>query len=669
MMAILLLLLSALGAGYVGLAPPIFIFMDGGAEGTFAEGDPTLEQLLPDNDGDETFADAYRFSAVEGQLLAISVTSDVAVYVALQDPDGVLLSGAGQSGDQTDVRIRQMILHSGDYTVVVNSYFGHPGSYSLQLQEGTPEDLQLMSDAMPIDAMLQSEQQISDQILLSERIFRTFAIDVPAGTTVLNIDATSGFNIDLFSRYGMQILNSYNDEPDYSADGPSGDETLRITPVSDPPLREGRYFIDVVAMVPAQERSGWPPIDFQIRAALERTDIAEVLVHVQDAPSDPEDLVTGMYATTLGGDEPQLARIDPLEAPVQFWQVEVPPGARSLEIRTYEASGRLDIVAMPPGWAVPDSVVGLLGAPHRATTARDNERLIIDFRTFPPLVPGSYTIGVLDLYSQVASDYRIMASVDGALPVPPAYEIPDPEELAELSPLQRAIRATVQISLSLEEGGLEVGSGTILTPDGLILTNHHVIGHCGEGSHHLFGCVGDVYRYADSRPLDIYVAVSNEHESYAVQQFVVHTVRTMPDFDLAIVQVVSDLEGRPIEGNLPYIPMATALGNIGIGDEVSAIGFPTVAGLGSRISLTLTRGVVTGFTEDRGQRVLLNVDADIARGNSGGALVNADGVLVGVPSNTHVRQDAGERQDFARSLNLLPDEWLELLAEHGAEIH
>ena len=82
----------------------------------------------------------------------------------------------------------------------------------------------------------------------------------------------------------------------------------------------------------------------------------------------------------------------------------------------------------------------------------------------------------------------------------------------------------------------------------------------------------------------------------------------------------------------------------------------------------MTRGYVTGFTDDRGQRVLINIDANIGGGNSGGAMVNEDGVLVGVPSNQNVDHERGERQDFARALNLVPDEWLELLEEHGADI-
>ena len=640
------------------------LHLGGQVEGMFAEGDLGLEVLIPANAGDATYADGFRFRASAGDIVSLNLMSDVTSYLALLNSDGQLVAGDGIRGDQTTTRIVRLLPTAGEYAVVANSYHGAEGTYVLSLSPATEADIQSLSNEMPVDGILTSDDLLSGRIEVDERIFRTYVVDVPPSTEELTIHTRSDDNVDLFVRYGLQILQSYNVEPDFRSDGPDGDEAVRINAFTDPPLREGRYFIDVAALIPAEARTGTGQIPFEIMASL-----AESTVVVADAPPlEDEDVIVGAFGSDLTGGDRVAARIDPALSPVQIWPVLVPPGAERLEVRTYGATGRLDVIATPPGMNLPTSTWDFFTVPHRAITAADNERLVVDTRTLPPIRPGLYTIAVFDLASGDASDYRIEAAIDATLSGWPVWTDGWMDDYDELSVLQRAALATVQLSLSVGEEGGSSGSGTLLTSDGLILTNHHIIGECNEGSSYLYGCAGQVYRYPDGRPVNVYVGLANGFDSTAQQHFVAQVIRTDPDRDLALLQILSDLDGRPLSAPLPTMPLATSGSAVATGDAISAIGYPGVAGIGSRIRLSLAEGSVNGFTDDQGERVLANVDASVARGNAGGALVRNDGVLVAVPSNTHVRYDLGERQGFARTLNLLPPDWIDLLAAHGADL-
>jgi S1-C subfamily serine protease len=206
-----------------------------------------------------------------------------------------------------------------------------------------------------------------------------------------------------------------------------------------------------------------------------------------------------------------------------------------------------------------------------------------------------------------------------------------------------------------------------VTPDGIILTNYHVVGAC-QPSEHLMGCSGDPFARPDGLPAEIFVGVSDASQSSSQQRYIAQVIRTLPEADLALVQIVTDLEGRPPQLPVPFAPLAVGPGAVELGEPVHAIGYPSIASAGGRISLTVTQGIVTGFTDDHGHRALINIDANIAHGNSGGALIDAEGRLVGVPSNNVFDPQAGERQNFARPLTLMPQSWVDLLREHAADI-
>jgi serine protease Do len=159
-----------------------------------------------------------------------------------------------------------------------------------------------------------------------------------------------------------------------------------------------------------------------------------------------------------------------------------------------------------------------------------------------------------------------------------------------------------------------LGSGIIVSQDGYILTNNHVV----EG--------------AD----EVKVALPDEKTVYDAS-----VVGTDPQTDIAVVKVAAE--------NLQSITFADS-GKIEVGDVTLAIGDPF--GVGQ----TVTMGIVSA--KDRGGIGITNyedfiqTDASINPGNSGGALVDAEGRLVGI--NTAILSRTGGNQGigFAVPVNL-----------------
>jgi Do/DeqQ family serine protease len=146
-----------------------------------------------------------------------------------------------------------------------------------------------------------------------------------------------------------------------------------------------------------------------------------------------------------------------------------------------------------------------------------------------------------------------------------------------------------------------LGSGVLVSPEGYLLTNQHVI----EG--------------AD----DIEVTLVDGRSALA------KVVGTDADSDLALLKV-------SLDGPIPSIPLGD-IGRLSVGDPVLAIGNPF------NVGQTVTSGIVSAL--DRNQLGLsaienfIQTDAAINPGNSGGALVDAQGQLIGI--NTAIFSRSG----------------------------
>jgi len=161
------------------------------------------------------------------------------------------------------------------------------------------------------------------------------------------------------------------------------------------------------------------------------------------------------------------------------------------------------------------------------------------------------------------------------------------------------------------EGGRALqgaGSGVIITPDGYIVTNNHVIKGASE----------------------IEVTLNN-NKTYTAE-----VIGSDPAFDIALIKV------KP-EGELDYIPFGDS-DNAEIGEWVLAVGNPF------NLKSTVTAGIVSAKARDlnvndSSPQSFIQTDAAINPGNSGGALVNINGELIGI--NTAITSPSGSYIGYA----------------------
>ena len=142
------------------------------------------------------------------------------------------------------------------------------------------------------------------------------------------------------------------------------------------------------------------------------------------------------------------------------------------------------------------------------------------------------------------------------------------------------------------------GSGVIISPDGHIVTNNHVIAKANQLS-----------------------VTMNNNKTYEAT-----VVGTDPTSDIALIKVET-------EDPLPYLVFGDS-DNVKIGEWVLAVGNPF------NLTSTVTAGIVSAKARNLGRnQSFIQTDAAVNPGNSGGALVNTNGELVGI--NTAITSQTG----------------------------
>ena len=155
------------------------------------------------------------------------------------------------------------------------------------------------------------------------------------------------------------------------------------------------------------------------------------------------------------------------------------------------------------------------------------------------------------------------------------------------------------------------GSAVMIRSDGILVTNCHVI-----------------VNTRTSRPYDeLYLSLSSDGETTTTpNRYRVTLLMMNKDYDLALLRIDSDAAGKPVSKSLTF--PSVELGDstkIKLLEDLFIIGFPEKGGA----SVTVNRGVVEG------RDILGNwikTDARVIHGNSGGAAVNGEGRLIGIPT-------------------------------------
>lgn len=142
------------------------------------------------------------------------------------------------------------------------------------------------------------------------------------------------------------------------------------------------------------------------------------------------------------------------------------------------------------------------------------------------------------------------------------------------------------------------GSGVIVSPDGYIVTNNHVIAHANQ-----------------------LTVTLNNNKTYEAS-----VVGTDPNSDIALLKIEANQ-------TLPYLAFGDS-DNVRLGEWVLAVGNPF------NLTSTVTAGIVSAKARDLGRnQSFIQTDAAVNPGNSGGALVNTNGDLIGI--NTAITSQTG----------------------------
>ena len=218
---------------------------------------------------------------------------------------------------------------------------------------------------------------------------------------------------------------------------------------------------------------------------------------------------------------------------------------------------------------------------------------------------------------------------------PPASRAPAGTLSGGLQPsvLRHAEAATVRLLLGSRSDYTGWGSGTLISPTGLILTNAHVAEPQAPGA---AVAVGLPASQLGADPPFLTLELTTGPSSPVVARYRARPVAVDGYLDLAVVQIYATASGQPVSPGSLHLPYLT-LGNVGalqLDQTVTVLGFPGVAGSDS---ITVTSGVMSTFVPDPlrhvgDPRFELETTARVAHGNSGGAAINNAGQLIGVPS-------------------------------------
>ncbi len=171
------------------------------------------------------------------------------------------------------------------------------------------------------------------------------------------------------------------------------------------------------------------------------------------------------------------------------------------------------------------------------------------------------------------------------------------------------------------------GSGVIITKDGYIVTNNHVV--------------------KDYQKLE--VTLNNQ------KRYTAKLIGTDPKTDIALLKIDAD--------DLPYITLSNS-DNIRLGEWVLAVGNPF------NLTSTVTAGIISAIGRDihllgeSGIESFIQTDAVVNPGNSGGALVNTNGDLIGINTAISTHTGSFEGYSFAVPSNIVK-KVVEDLIEYG----
>ena len=229
--------------------------------------------------------------------------------------------------------------------------------------------------------------------------------------------------------------------------------------------------------------------------------------------------------------------------------------------------------------------------------------------------------------------------------------------------LRAARLATGLISVPDERGDIiGTGSGALVSDDGLVLTNIHVVLPGLE-----FERTGDTTFAGLTDPEQVIIAFPSEDGGPADRSYVAEQVAAHPAHDAALIRIIEGLDGASLDDLPDPLPLGES-GALRAGDEIAVVGYPGTA-FTQRVSIALSNFqsfqpcVDDGNPVDVGWGCLRNYDegylnlaGETLEGGSSGGPILRNGEVVGIQLGTFGDPGAASAQNLGVPIDLIRDE-------------
>ena len=192
------------------------------------------------------------------------------------------------------------------------------------------------------------------------------------------------------------------------------------------------------------------------------------------------------------------------------------------------------------------------------------------------------------------------------------------------------------VMVALPECGY-MGSGTVISKLGFIMTNEHVIADDGT--------------YCNDY---IVILTSESGDKDPKPKYLAEIVESNVTLDIAILEITATFDGSPLQKSFRNRCIGDS-DTISLGDELLIWGYPDVrwVNFDTPGRIDVSQGFVSGFDAENGlsDKAWISLSSTISSGNSGGGAYNDSGQLVGVP--TAVFQGNLSSRGLLRPINLI----------------
>jgi S1-C subfamily serine protease len=439
--------------------------------------------------------------------------------------------------------------------------------------------------------------------------YASYAFDVDDSVWAVKISVSSlNADMDLFVEFGRQLT-------DYESAGIKSEtsfynETLVVSRLSSPALKTGRYYVDAAYLgAPLPGQTSYAAAEYSITVKFIKTAPALEL-----APDREETIVldeAGMYHRLI--------------------KVRVPAASalKGFYIRQDKADADFTVGLEARAAAYNQAEI-------KAATVLKNEYI-----RFTPSEAAKFA--GKDVYITVflpgfkggAVNVKIYADTLNRLP-PGFSAVELPRVSGDI--LSNAFFSTVEIKT-----GRSRASGVLISRKGLIVTSLHALKKA-DGS------------YSDT----VTAGLTFSPEEAARELFTAKLIMKDEKLDLALLRISGNLYGQPLPAGIVFPYFTLDAGAQKPGRAANILSYPDNSDFGTSEYITLTRGIVSGFTEKEGV-LYLRTDAQTDAGSSGGAFCNNFYELAGI-AGFYVG-NSRTRQTYIIPVSAFPAAWLDEAAK------